>query len=100
MQLRFADVILCASEPQRRALEGELAGLRAGRGDPAVLLVPFGIGADPPEAGRRPLRSAFPAIAEDDPVVLWWGSTGAGWTRRPRFARWPGRRSAGPACVW
>ncbi|HEY8769302.1 MAG TPA: hypothetical protein VIM03_02090 [Thermoleophilaceae bacterium] len=74
MQLRFADVILCASEPQRRALEGELAGLRAGRGDPAVLLVPFGIGADPPEAGRRPLRSAFPAIAEDDPVVLWWGS--------------------------
>ena len=31
MQLRFADVLLCASAAQRRALEGELAGLRAGR---------------------------------------------------------------------
>jgi glycosyltransferase involved in cell wall biosynthesis len=74
MQLRFADVVLCASEGQRRAIEAELAELRGSRGDPALLVVPFGIGADPPEPARRPLRDAFPAIAEGDPVALWWGS--------------------------
>jgi glycosyltransferase involved in cell wall biosynthesis len=74
MQLRFADIVLCASEGQRRAIEGELAALRGKRGHPALVLVPFGIGADPPEPSRRPLRTAFPAIGAGDPVVLWWGS--------------------------
>ena len=40
--------------------------------DPVV--IGFGIPDPPPASGRRPLRERFPQIAEDDTVVLWWGS--------------------------
>jgi glycosyltransferase involved in cell wall biosynthesis len=73
MQLRFADVLLCANARQREAIQSELAALPDLRQRPDVLLVPFGVGADPPAASRGLLRRAFPTIAEDDTVVLWWG---------------------------
>ena len=73
LQLRCADLVLCASERQREPLESELAALDpAGR--PPLCTVPFGIDAPPPLSGRRPLRERFPAIGAEDRVVLWWGS--------------------------
>jgi glycosyltransferase involved in cell wall biosynthesis len=74
LQLRNADVVLCASERQRselRRVAGELLG--DGRSlDPVV--VPFGIPESPPRSRERPLRARFPQIAAGDKVVLWWGS--------------------------
>lgn len=75
LQLRHADVVLCASERQREDLIRTAAALAPAGGrppDPAV--VPFGIPDPPPPSGRRPLRERFPQIAEGDTVVLWWGS--------------------------
>ena len=78
LQLEFADVVLCAVEPQRAILEAELAalaGARARRPDrPLLRVVPFGIGEDPPPATRRPWREHFPQIGADDVLVLWWGN--------------------------
>lgn len=73
LQLRFADVILCAVEAQRRRLAGELAGLSRPRREALLRVVPFGIGDDPPPTEQRPLRAHFPQIGPDDPVILWWG---------------------------
>jgi glycosyltransferase involved in cell wall biosynthesis len=73
LQLRFADVILCAVEAQRRRLAGELDGLSRRRREPILRVVPFGIGEDPPMTSERPLREHFPQIGPDDPVILWWG---------------------------
>lgn len=75
LQLRHADVVLCAGEHQRTELlrsSRELFGPSARLPDPAV--VPFGIPDPPPDSGRRPLRECFPQIAKDDTLVLWWGS--------------------------
>lgn len=75
LQLRHADVVLCASERQRTELlrsSVEVLGASAPIVDPAV--VPFGIPDPPPYSGRRPLRERFSEIAEDDTLVLWWGS--------------------------
>ncbi len=75
LQLRHADVVLCASSRQRDALRraaGALVGPGAHLPDPAV--VPFGIPDPPPPAARRPLRERFPQISDGDTVVLWWGS--------------------------
>jgi glycosyltransferase involved in cell wall biosynthesis len=73
LQLRFADVILCAVEAQRRRLATELEHVTRHRHRPPLLVVPFGIGDDPPPSTRRPLREHFPQIGPSDPVVLWWG---------------------------
>jgi glycosyltransferase involved in cell wall biosynthesis len=73
-QVRFADVIAVASQAQRTLLMDELDALGGTRGAaPHVVTVPFGVPEPPPATERRPLREAFPAIAADDPVVLWWG---------------------------
>ena len=75
LQLRDADVVLCASQHQRAELlrsAGELVGRQAEHLDPVV--VPFGIPDPPPVSGHRPLRECFPQIADDDTLVLWWGS--------------------------
>lgn len=73
-QVRFADVIAVASEAQRSLLTDELDALGSARTQPPhVVTVPFGVPEPPPAPQRRPLRAAFPAIAPDDPVVLWWG---------------------------
>jgi glycosyltransferase involved in cell wall biosynthesis len=75
LQLRYADVVLCASERQRAQLIQTARKLRPAGGaiaDPAV--VPFGIPDPPPPSGRRPLHEHFPQLAARDTVVLWWGS--------------------------
>jgi glycosyltransferase involved in cell wall biosynthesis len=77
MQLTFADVLLCAVEPQRERLEAALdaPGPRArGTRRPPVEVVAFGLPEDPPPSHVRPMRATFPQIRPDDIVVLWWGN--------------------------
>jgi glycosyltransferase involved in cell wall biosynthesis len=74
VQLRFADVIVCAGAAQRELLLGELDALSRRRAaPPTVVNVPFGLGEPPPPSAARPLRAAIPQIGPEDPVVLWWG---------------------------
>jgi glycosyltransferase involved in cell wall biosynthesis len=76
IDLRCADVVLCAAEQQRENLIAAAAKLNRRPSsaplDPVV--VPFGIPDPPPQSGRRPLRDHFPQIRDDDTVVLWWGA--------------------------
>jgi glycosyltransferase involved in cell wall biosynthesis len=75
LQLRHADIVLCASERQRAELQRSaraLLGSEARLPDPAV--VPFGIPDPPAPSGRRPLHERFPQLADEDTLVLWWGS--------------------------
>lgn len=75
LQLRHADLVLCAAERQRTELidaARSLARLRSPLPDPVV--VPFGIPDPPPPSTRQPLRERFPQIAAGDTLVLWWGS--------------------------
>ena len=75
LQLRHADLVLCASERQRAQLvsdAGRLLGPDAPAPDPVV--VPFGISDPPPASGRRPLHEHFAQLQEGDRLVLWWGS--------------------------
>jgi glycosyltransferase involved in cell wall biosynthesis len=73
LQLRYADLVLCANDAQRRMLMEELDAV-GGRNAPEVAVVPFGLPAPPASEGRRPIRDLFPQIGPDDRVVLWWGS--------------------------
>lgn len=69
-----ADVVLCASEAQRRLLATELRLVARGEeAGPAVGIVPYGLSSPPPRTAARPLRDAFPEIRESDKIVLWWG---------------------------
>ena len=75
LQLRHADLVLCAGERQREQLVrrfGDLLGPHSGTPEPVV--IPFGIPDPPQPSGRRPLREYFPQIANGDTVVLWWGT--------------------------
>lgn len=82
-QLAAADFVVCASERQRDLWLGGMAlsgviELEAYRRDPTLRslidVVPFGIPAEPPRpAGVSPLRAAFPAIGQEDRVLLWGG---------------------------
>jgi glycosyltransferase involved in cell wall biosynthesis len=74
MQLRNADVLLCAVEPQRERLEAALDSLAPVRHRPPVEVVAFGLPDDPPPSDLRPMRARFPQIGADDTVVLWWGN--------------------------
>lgn len=72
LQLRCADLVLCASASQRALLEAEVESIGA-EARPPLCTVPFGI--DALAAGKgRPLRDRFPRIAAGDRIVLWWGS--------------------------
>jgi glycosyltransferase involved in cell wall biosynthesis len=82
-QLARADLVLCATARQRSLWLGHLAAL--GRINPLtydrapdlsrlVAVVPFGIPeAPPPERDRAVLRRAFPAISDEDVVLIWGG---------------------------
>lgn len=73
LQLRCADLVLCASASQRALLEDEIARI----GDaarPPLCTVPFGIDPPPPDRDGNPLRERFPQIGAEDKIVLWWGS--------------------------
>jgi glycosyltransferase involved in cell wall biosynthesis len=82
-QLAAADFVVCASERQRDLWLGGMAlggliDLAAYRHDPSLRslidVVPFGLPAEPPRAAAAsPLRAAFPAIGQEDRVLLWAG---------------------------
>jgi glycosyltransferase involved in cell wall biosynthesis len=77
LQLRHADLVLCAGAYQREELIAAAARLK-GPGLPPLaidpVVVPFGIPDPPPASARRPLREHFPQIDEDDSLVIWWGT--------------------------
>jgi glycosyltransferase involved in cell wall biosynthesis len=73
LQLRSADLVLCAGLRQEELLEAEIATF-ATASRPPLCNVPFGIDGTLPRSMDRPLREHFPQIAEGDKVVLWWGS--------------------------
>lgn len=73
LQLRSADLVLCAGERQHELLAAELDSF----GDvarPPLRVVPFGLEGEPAPRAGSPLREHFPQIGEDDRIVLWWGS--------------------------
>jgi hypothetical protein len=75
LQLRYADIVLCAGERQREQLMhtvDSLSGSRLRAPDPIV--IPFGIPDPPPPSASRPLHEHFPQLADEDTLVLWWGS--------------------------
>lgn len=73
LQLRCADLVLCAGDRQRQLLEAEVESLGL-TSAPPIRIVPFGLDAPPPAAAGTPLRDHFPPIDASDKVVLWWGS--------------------------
>ncbi|HEV7400641.1 MAG TPA: hypothetical protein VGN84_10280 [Solirubrobacterales bacterium] len=73
LQLRSADLVLCAGDRQRELLEAELASFEAA-GRPPLCNVPFGIDGELPRGEDHPLREYFDQIEAGDRVVLWWGS--------------------------
>jgi glycosyltransferase involved in cell wall biosynthesis len=74
LQLRSADVVVCANEPQRERAVADLAGVRRGDGGPELTLAGMGLPEPPVPVEAHPLRDAFEGIGADDPLVLWWGS--------------------------
>jgi glycosyltransferase involved in cell wall biosynthesis len=75
LQLRHADLVLCAAESQRAQLVRTTRSLsRSGSTPLDPVVVPFGIPDAPPASARRPLHKHFPQIADSDTLVLWWGS--------------------------
>jgi glycosyltransferase involved in cell wall biosynthesis len=82
-QLARADLVLCASGRQRSLWLGHLAAL--GRINPLtydqasdlsglIAVVPFGVPEVPaPRRDRTVLRRAFPAISDEDVVLVWGG---------------------------
>lgn len=71
---RYADLVLCAGQAQRRLLLEELESIgRVGAAAPAVGIVPYGLPEAPEPSRDTPIRDYFPQIKESDRVVLWWG---------------------------
>ena len=71
---RYADLILCAGQAQRRLLLEELESIgRVGASAPAVGIVPYGLPEAPEPSHETPIRDYFPQINESDKIVLWWG---------------------------
>jgi glycosyltransferase involved in cell wall biosynthesis len=74
MQLRSADVVVCANEPQRERVVDDLARVRRSDGGPRLTLAGMGLPEPPEVVEEHPLREHFDAIGATDPLVLWWGS--------------------------
>jgi glycosyltransferase involved in cell wall biosynthesis len=77
LQLRQANLVLCAGARQRERLMSAAAMLGLSGGTHAIdpVIIPFGIpDALPPVSTDRPLRERFPQIADNDQVVIWWGT--------------------------
>jgi len=71
---RYADLVLCAGQAQRRMLLEELESIgRVGASAPAVGVVPYGLPEAPEPSGETPIRNYFPQIKPSDKIVLWWG---------------------------
>jgi glycosyltransferase involved in cell wall biosynthesis len=74
LQLRWADLVLCANERQLERVRDDLADLAGRDKAPLALVVPMGLPEPPPGTNGHPLRDRFGPIGREDPVVLWWGS--------------------------
>lgn len=74
LQLRSADLVLCAGRRQGELLEAEIETFGDAAGRPPLHNVPFGIDGDLPPGEGHPLRDHFDQIEAGDKVVLWWGS--------------------------
>jgi glycosyltransferase involved in cell wall biosynthesis len=81
-QCSVADLVICASEKQRDLWLGGmgmagLVDLDRYRADPTfrryVDVVPFGLPDRPPASAQRVLKGVWPAIGEQDQVLLWAG---------------------------
>jgi glycosyltransferase involved in cell wall biosynthesis len=71
---RYADLVLCAGQAQRRLLLEDLESIgRVGPSAPAVGIVPYGLPEAPEPSRETPIRRYFPQIEESDRIVLWWG---------------------------
>jgi glycosyltransferase involved in cell wall biosynthesis len=73
LQLRSADLVLCAGRRQAELLEAEIETFETA-GRPPLYNVPFGIDGELPRGEGHPLREYFEQIGAGDRVVLWWGS--------------------------
>jgi glycosyltransferase involved in cell wall biosynthesis len=73
LQLRSADLVLCAGRRQGELLEAEIETFED-TGRPPLCNVPFGIDGELPLGEGHPLRDHFEQIGTGDKVVLWWGS--------------------------
>jgi hypothetical protein len=74
LQLRSADVVVCANDPQRERAVADLVGVRRRDGGPTLTTAGMGLPAAPPSLDAHPLRDHFDGIGQHDPLVLWWGS--------------------------
>ena len=73
MQLRHADVVLCANERQRERAVNDLLTLRRLGPPPRFVKVPMGLPSPPAATTERPLRRRF-GLDDRDRVILWWGT--------------------------
>jgi glycosyltransferase involved in cell wall biosynthesis len=73
LQLRSADLVLCAGRRQGELLEAEIETFGDAR-RPPLRNVPFGIDGELPLGDGHPLREHFDQIGAEDKIVLWWGS--------------------------
>jgi len=73
LQLRSADLVLCAGRRQSELLQAEIETFESA-GRPPLCNVPFGIDGELPPGEGHPLREHFDQIGAGDKVVLWWGS--------------------------
>jgi glycosyltransferase involved in cell wall biosynthesis len=81
-QCRAGDFFICASERQRDWWLGLLE--QQGRINPhtyardpslrrLIDVVPYGLPSEPPQARRPVLRSVWPGLGPEDPIILWGG---------------------------
>jgi glycosyltransferase involved in cell wall biosynthesis len=74
LQLRSADVVVVANEPQREHLADDLAAVRRHDAGPALVIAGMGLSDDPGQTSEHRLRDHFDGIGAHDPLILWWGS--------------------------
>ena len=84
LQLRFADIVLCAIEAQRKQMAARIQALRPDEAKrPVLRIVPFGIDNEgPPPSVRRPLRDASHPSSRTTQSSCGGETCGVGLTRR------------------
>jgi glycosyltransferase involved in cell wall biosynthesis len=73
MNLRWADIVVSANQPQADRARQDLTRLARSDRGPELLAIPMGVPDPPPASSSQPIRELFPAIGPTDPVILWWG---------------------------
>ncbi len=78
-QIQRADLLLCASDKQKRFWSGQLMSQGRANGatrslaDGLLRVVPFGLDDEPPAPARHGIRGSIPGIGLHDKVILWGG---------------------------